>query len=142
MDKFISLPEDIKLFGQETSTEHIFDLIQLDNMIFNSLEGFNCTFLNSLFILCLVTVLCYGHTTAGKTFTMFGNKDKNPGVIPMTLEAIFSYIYEKPLSEFLVRVSYLEIYNEQLNDLLSPTSFKKGDSDYDKFTEEICINMD
>ncbi len=42
----------------------------------------------------LATVFCYGHTSAGKTFTMFGNKDKNPGIIPLTFETIFAYIYE------------------------------------------------
>jgi hypothetical protein len=52
----------------------------------------------------IVTVLCYGHTSAGKTYTMFGNKDKNPGIIPLTLETIFAYIYEVKV---LVRV-YIE----------------------------------
>ena len=38
--------------------------------------------------------MCYGHSGAGKTYTMFGNKDKNPGIIPLTLESLFAYIYE------------------------------------------------
>ena len=41
-----------------------------------------------------VNVICYGHTSAGKTYTMFGNKDKYPGIVPLTLETIFAYIYE------------------------------------------------
>lgn len=42
--------------------------------------------------------MCYGHTSAGKTYTMFGNKDKNPGIITLSLESIFAYIYEVIIS--------------------------------------------
>jgi centromeric protein E len=43
----------------------------------------------------------------------------NPGVIPLAITDIFSYIRETPHREFLLRVSYLEIYNEKINDLLA-----------------------
>ena len=86
--------------------------------------------------------MCYGNSGAGKTYTMFGNKDKNPGILPLALESIFAYIYEKINTEFLVRISYFEIYNEQMNDLLSPTSYKTAGANIDKMTEEICINID
>eukprot|EP00005_Dracoamoeba_jomungandri_P004321 CAMPEP_0174259218 /NCGR_PEP_ID=MMETSP0439-20130205/8071_1 /TAXON_ID=0 /ORGANISM="Stereomyxa ramosa, Strain Chinc5" /LENGTH=614 /DNA_ID=CAMNT_0015343021 /DNA_START=392 /DNA_END=2236 /DNA_ORIENTATION=+ len=46
----------------------------------------------------------------------------NPGVIPLAIQDIFSYIKQTPGREFLLRVSYLEIYNEIINDLLSPQS--------------------
>jgi hypothetical protein len=39
-------------------------------------------------------MFCYGHTTSGKTYTMFGNKDKYPGILSLSFESIFSYIYE------------------------------------------------
>jgi hypothetical protein len=41
----------------------------------------------------IVTLFTYGHTGAGKTYTMFGNREKNPGILPLTLESIFAYIY-------------------------------------------------
>lgn len=65
------------------------------------------------------TVFAYGMTGTGKTFSMQGTAT-NPGVIPLAITDIFSYIRETPHREFLLRVSYLEIYNEKIHDLLSP----------------------
>ena len=65
------------------------------------------------------TVFAYGMTGTGKTFSMQGTAT-SPGVIPLAITDIFSYIRETPHREFLLRVSYLEIYNERINDLLSP----------------------
>lgn len=65
------------------------------------------------------TVFAYGMTGTGKTFSMQGTAT-SPGVIPLAITDIFSYIRETPYREFLLRVSYLEIYNEKIHDLLSP----------------------
>ncbi|KAK8237391.1 kinesin motor domain-containing protein [Phyllosticta capitalensis] len=65
------------------------------------------------------TVFAYGMTGTGKTFSMQGTAS-SPGVIPLAITDIFSFIRETPQREFLLRVSYLEIYNEKINDLLSP----------------------
>lgn len=65
------------------------------------------------------TVFAYGMTGTGKTFSMQGTTT-SLGVIPLAIADIFSYIREKPQREFLLRVSYLEIYNEKIYDLLSP----------------------
>lgn len=65
------------------------------------------------------TVFAYGMTGTGKTFSMQGTAT-SPGVIPLAITDIFSYIRETPHREFLLRVNYLEIYNEKINDLLSP----------------------
>lgn len=68
------------------------------------------------------TVFAYGMTGTGKTFSMQGTAS-SPGVIPLAITDIFSYIRETPHREFLLRVSYLEIYNEKIHDLLStPTN--------------------
>ncbi|KAL5596880.1 hypothetical protein BROUX41_006436 [Berkeleyomyces rouxiae] len=64
------------------------------------------------------TVFAYGMTGTGKTFSMQGTAS-SPGVIPLAITDIFSYIRETPSREFLLRVSYLEIYNERIQDLLS-----------------------
>ncbi|KAL2757545.1 hypothetical protein ACRALDRAFT_2098731 [Sodiomyces alcalophilus JCM 7366] len=72
------------------------------------------------------TVFAYGMTGTGKTFSMQGTAT-SPGVIPLAITDIFSYIRETPSREFLLRVSYLEIYNERIHDLLGmPTGSGVG----------------
>ena len=67
------------------------------------------------------TVFAYGMTGTGKTFSMQGTAT-SPGVIPLAITDIFSFIRETPHREFLLRVSYLEIYNEKIHDLLKPAA--------------------
>eukprot|EP00758_Cryptobia_borreli_P006063 Tbor_TRINITY_DN5069_c0_g2::TRINITY_DN5069_c0_g2_i1::g.14276::m.14276 len=69
------------------------------------------------------TLIAYGQTGTGKTYTMegFTNNDTR-GLIPRATEEIFSYIHscrQKDI-KFLVRASYLQIYNEVISDLLKP----------------------
>ncbi|KAF7837573.1 kinesin-like protein KIN-7C, mitochondrial isoform X1 [Senna tora] len=66
------------------------------------------------------TVFAYGVTSSGKTHTMHGEQ-KSPGIIPLAVKDVFSIIQATPGREFLLRVSYLEIYIEVINDLLNPT---------------------
>ncbi|XP_022763200.1 kinesin-like protein KIN-7D, mitochondrial isoform X2 [Durio zibethinus] len=66
------------------------------------------------------TVFAYGVTSSGKTHTMHGDQNA-PGIIPLAIKDVFSSIQDTPGREFLLRVSYLEIYNEVINDLLDPT---------------------
>ncbi|XP_068663517.1 kinesin-like protein KIN-7D, chloroplastic isoform X2 [Aristolochia californica] len=66
------------------------------------------------------TIFAYGVTSSGKTHTMHGDQ-RSPGIIPLAVKDAFSIIQETPSREFLLRVSYLEIYNEVVNDLLNPT---------------------
>ena len=67
------------------------------------------------------TVFAYGMTGTGKTFSMQGTTE-SPGVIPRAITDIFSFIRETPHREFLLRASYLEIYNEEIRDLLAPAA--------------------
>lgn len=86
------------------------------------------------------TVFAYGMTGTGKTFSMQGTAS-SPGVIPLAITDIFSYIRETPHREFLLRVSYLEIYNEKINDLLStPASTSLGPGSSQQ--EEIKLRED
>ncbi|KAK1754985.1 kinesin-related protein 11 [Echria macrotheca] len=85
------------------------------------------------------TVFAYGMTGTGKTFSMQGTAS-SPGVIPLAITDIFSYIRETPSREFLLRVSYLEIYNEKIHDLLSmPTGAGVGGN---QAQEEIKLRED
>ncbi|CAO2633441.1 Kinesin-like protein KIF9 [Lemmus lemmus] len=67
------------------------------------------------------TIMCYGQTGAGKTYTMTGATEnyKHRGILPRALQQVFKMIEERPTHAITVRVSYLEIYNENLFDLLS-----------------------
>jgi len=63
------------------------------------------------------TIFAYGQTSSGKTHTIYGTR-QNPGILPLAINDIFTYIENTPGREFLLRVSYLEIYNECIKDLL------------------------
>jgi len=69
------------------------------------------------------TIFAYGQTGTGKTFTMEGvnHNEELKGIIPRAFAQIFEMIETQGGSgkEFLVRASYLEIYNEEIRDLLS-----------------------
>ncbi|KAJ7675811.1 kinesin-domain-containing protein [Mycena polygramma] len=64
-------------------------------------------------------VFAYGQTASGKTYTLTGN-DEQPGIIPRAIREIFAFIRATPSREYLLRCSYLEIYNETIHDLLAP----------------------
>lgn len=75
----------------------------------NVLEGYNGT------------IFAYGQTGTGKTFTMEGDRSRAEmkGIIPNSFAHIFGHIAKAEENvKFLVRVSYLEIYNEEVRDLL------------------------
>jgi hypothetical protein len=69
-------------------------------------------------------VLAYGQTGSGKTFTMgsgytIGLKDEDLGIIPRVIKLIFNEVEKrKNKAEFIIKCTFLEIYNEELNDLL------------------------
>eukprot|EP00879_Flechtneria_rotunda_P027678 GHRR01029659.1.p1 GENE.GHRR01029659.1~~GHRR01029659.1.p1 ORF type:complete len:728 (+),score=322.72 GHRR01029659.1:391-2574(+) len=67
------------------------------------------------------TIICYGQTGAGKTFTMSGDAHNyaHRGVIPRALHHVFREIDLRTDRLYKVHVSYMEIYNEALYDLLS-----------------------
>ncbi|XP_058088069.1 kinesin-like protein KIN-8A isoform X2 [Magnolia sinica] len=66
------------------------------------------------------TVFCYGATGAGKTYTMLGTVE-NPGVMVLAIKDLFSKIRQRSCDgNHVVHLSYLEVYNETVRDLLSP----------------------
>ena len=64
------------------------------------------------------TVFAYGATGAGKTYTMLGTEE-NPGIMPLTLKELFKKIKSYPERDYTVKLWYLEIYNENIRDLLN-----------------------
>lgn len=109
-----------KVFGQQAQQKDLYDqaIIPIVNEV---LEGFNCT------------IFAYGQTGTGKTFTMegAGRKTKDgelpadAGVIPRAVEQIFQTL-ESQNAEYSMKVSFLELYNEELTDLLAPDDMSKS----------------
>ncbi|KAI5388440.1 kinesin-like protein KIN-7D, mitochondrial [Lathyrus oleraceus] len=96
-----------RVFGPHTNTDEVYEVAGRP-VVKAAMEGVNGT------------VFAYGVTSSGKTHTMHGDQT-SPGIIPLAIKDVFSSIQDTPGREFLLRVSYLEIYNEVINDLLDPT---------------------
>ena len=95
------------IFPPMTTTESIYKQV-LSEIVQSTVEGYNgCIF-------------AYGQTSSGKTFTMTGTRS-SPGVIPQATAEVFSHVKSYPDREFFFRLSYIEIYNEVVIDLLDPT---------------------
>ncbi|XP_015932682.1 kinesin-like protein KIN-7D, mitochondrial [Arachis duranensis] len=96
-----------RVFGPHANSEEVYE-VAAKPVVKAAMEGVNGT------------VFAYGVTSSGKTHTMHGDQH-SPGIIPLAIKDVFSMIQDTPGREFLLRVSYLEIYNEVINDLLDPT---------------------
>lgn len=66
-------------------------------------------------------IFAYGQTAAGKTHTMLGSPD-DLGVTPRAISAVFDHVGNSPNRQFLLRATYIEIYNEVIRDLLVPAN--------------------
>ncbi|KAL9332105.1 hypothetical protein ACSQ67_001715 [Phaseolus vulgaris] len=111
-----------KVFGPSARQKDLYE--QAVTPIVNEvLEGFNCT------------IFAYGQTGTGKTYTMEGeckraksgpNGELPPeaGVIPRSVKQIFDTL-EGQNAEYSVKVTFLELYNEEITDLLAPEELSK-----------------
>ncbi|NWV74093.1 KIF17 protein, partial [Dasyornis broadbenti] len=98
----------------EHSTEHIYTEIAYP-LVEGVTEGYNGT------------IFAYGQTGSGKSFTMQGVVDpsSHKGIIPRAFEHIFESIQRAENAKFPLRASYLEIYNEDVQDLLGADTKQK-----------------
>ncbi|KAJ3105285.1 kinesin motor protein cin8 [Phlyctochytrium bullatum] len=110
-----------RAFGPEATQEAIFDEV-VSPILDEVLMGYNCTIFaygKALF----TNFLTVRRAGTGKTYTMEGDLESgnsfDAGIIPRSLRRIFR-ILEKEDSEYSVKISYVEIYNEELKDLLAP----------------------
>ena len=71
------------------------------------------------------TIFSYGQTGTGKTFTMIGGQNDLEGIIPRAAQHIFSHVYSSTTNAFTIKVGFLQIYMEMLQDLLFPTTDKQ-----------------
>ncbi|OBS73592.1 hypothetical protein A6R68_15870, partial [Neotoma lepida] len=93
-----------RVFHSNETTKNVYEEIAVP-IINSAIQGYNGT------------IFAYGQTASGKTHTMMGSEDCL-GVIPRAIHDIFQRIKKFPEREFLLRVSYMEIYNETITDLL------------------------
>ncbi|NXW72481.1 CENPE protein, partial [Hirundo rustica] len=100
-----------RVFHSSDNTQQLYDGVAVP-IIKSAVQGYNGT------------IFAYGQTASGKTYTMMGNED-SMGIIPKAIQHVFKIICEIPDREFLLRVSYMEIYNETITDLLCDNRKKK-----------------
>ncbi|KAM4834068.1 centromere-associated protein E isoform 2-T2 [Thomomys bottae] len=100
-----------RVFHSNETTKNVYEEIAVP-IINSAIQGYNGT------------IFAYGQTASGKTHTMMGSEDCL-GVIPRAVHDIFQKIKKFPEREFLLRVSYMEIYNETITDLLCNTEKMK-----------------
>lgn len=95
-----------QVFHARSSQQDIFENVA--PLIQSALDGYN------------VCIFAYGQTGSGKTYTMDGD-NVNVGIIPRTVDLLFKAVqdYRRLGWEYVIRVQFLEIYNEVLYDLLS-----------------------
>ncbi|KAK2519916.1 hypothetical protein Q9233_011704 [Columba guinea] len=100
-----------RIFHSSDNTQQLYESVAVP-IIQSAVQGYNGT------------IFAYGQTASGKTYTMMGN-EYSPGIIPKAIQHVFKLICEIPDREFLLRVSYMEIYNETITDLLCDIRKKK-----------------
>ncbi|CAN6843732.1 unnamed protein product [Brassica oleracea] len=111
-----------KVFGPSAKQKELYDqaVVPIVNEV---LEGFNCT------------IFAYGQTGTGKTYTMEGECRRSKGgpsgglpaeagVIPRAVKQIFDTL-EGQEAEYSVKVTFLELYNEEITDLLAPEDISR-----------------
>ena len=100
-------------YGSNSTQKQVYEQCA-SGIVASVLEGYNGT------------IFAYGQTGTGKTFTMEGDRSSsvNKGIIPRSFEHIFTIIKGTTNKQFLVRCSMLELYNEEVRDLLSKSDDK------------------
>ncbi|XP_034298093.1 centromere-associated protein E isoform X1 [Pantherophis guttatus] len=100
-----------RVFHSNNSTKEVYQGVTAP-IIKSAVQGYNGT------------IFAYGQTASGKTHTILGTKD-GPGILPMAINDVFNTICSIPDREFLLRISYMEIHNETIQDLLCSNIRKK-----------------
>uniref|UniRef100_A0AAV1UG35 Kinesin-like protein n=1 Tax=Peronospora matthiolae TaxID=2874970 RepID=A0AAV1UG35_9STRA len=129
------------VFGEEDNQKTVFENVARP-VVQDIMDGYNAT------------IFAYGQTSSGKTYTMEGASIDHPelqGIIPRTATAIFNNVMNADENiEFIVKVSYIEIYMERIRDLLDPYKSKvnlqvREDAQRGIFVEgmtEMCVTSD
>ena len=105
--------------NEDNLQDNVFDKCGVHELIESALDGYSAT------------VFAYGQTGSGKTYTMAGVEDKlgkegwipdhNDGLIPRSIRYMWENMTQRN-EQFYVQAAFMEIYNEQLRDLLNPST--------------------
>ncbi|KAJ1882550.1 hypothetical protein LPJ71_010120, partial [Coemansia sp. S17] len=87
-----------KVFDQKDNTQTVYNDI-VKEIVTSSMNGFNGT------------IFAYGQTSSGKTHTMYGSGTEL-GIIKLAVKNVFDVVANDTAREYLIRVTFLEIYNE------------------------------
>lgn len=130
-----------RVFGPETTQDDIFE--ELSQLVQSALDGYSCC------------VFAYGQTGSGKTYTMegpssesgealFAAESPERGIIPRAVEQIFTSVSRLRGCgwEYTIEVSFLEVYNEQLRDLLKESSQGQGQGQGQGQSLQLVTNED
>lgn len=120
-----------QVFGPESVQLDVYQ--QIEPLVVSFSDGYNAC------------IMAYGQTGTGKTFTMVGNNDPaedgvlaNQGMIPRALQQVFAIVRARQVTyKDVVTVSMVEIYNDQILDLLSEDSVRGGKNAVVKNEQEI-----
>uniref|UniRef100_A0A4W2D5V2 Kinesin family member 27 n=1 Tax=Bos indicus x Bos taurus TaxID=30522 RepID=A0A4W2D5V2_BOBOX len=98
------------VFGKNSTQDEVYNTC-IKPLVLSLIEGYNAT------------VFAYGQTGSGKTYTIGGGHvasvvEGQKGIIPRAIQEIFQNISGKPSIDFNIKVSYIEVYKEDLRDLL------------------------
>lgn len=121
-----------KVFDDTTTNKDVFD--DVSDLIQSALDGYQ------------VCIFSYGQTGSGKTHTMQGSLDNEEmrGIIPRAVEQILR-TSEKMKNDgwvYTIKTSFLEIYNESVNDLFSASSTKDPNKKYTIRHTKAGVNID
>jgi hypothetical protein len=131
------------IFGPNSTQDQIYHDIGAP-LVSQFFDGFNAT------------ILAYGQTFSGKTYTMGSNNMDNPteneqGIIPRVIKDLFRKIEADNVMNYITKVSFLEVYQEQVRDLLATTDQPtkeinireiKGHILVSGITEELALGVD
>ncbi|PVV00824.1 hypothetical protein BB560_004780 [Smittium megazygosporum] len=96
-----------QIYGEDSSQEEVYQGTT-KSLVSSVIDGYNST------------VFAYGATGCGKTYTISGTSE-DPGIIFLTMKELFDRIeQEKVTKEIEISLSYLEVYNETIRDIICP----------------------
>jgi len=122
------------IFGPTSTQMDVYNTV-VSPLLKEVIAGYNCT------------VFVYGQTGTGKTYTMEGNhmdnsnwqSDTSAGIIPRCLSHLFDELQLLENQQYIVRVNFLELYNEELFDLLTDEDVSSKIKLYEDMTKKGSV---
>lgn len=116
-----------EVFDENSQQNDVFDAM-LRPIVNDVLQGYNCT------------LFAYGSTGSGKTHTMTGDqRPQTAGMVPRAIDEIFTRVNGMD-AEYTVRISYLEIFNEELIDLFAAADSGIALKVYENAKGQVQVN--